>query len=128
MLGKTFAQVQDPSPIYDLRRARHTGSSTRGTMGGRVARCLLQDRAVRLPASIIRKRSREHACRRVEKILMSWDPAMIVYETSLRISSPFFLDNARDRLPSDHLDGTIYVCGNIFKYSYMCMCDTEIKQ
>lgn len=31
------------------------------TMGGRVAHCLHQDRAVRLPASIIRKRSREHA-------------------------------------------------------------------
>lgn len=67
-------------------------------------------------------------CRRVGKILMSWDPAIIVYVTSLRISSPFFLDNARDRLPSDHLDRTIYVCGNILKYSYVCMCDTEIKQ
>lgn len=54
------SQVQDPSPIYDLRRA-NAGSSAQGTMGGRVARCLLQDRAVRLPAFIIRKRSREHA-------------------------------------------------------------------
>lgn len=55
------SQVQNPSPIYDLRRANGGIIDAQGTMGGRVARCLLQDRAVRLPAPIIRKRSREHA-------------------------------------------------------------------
>lgn len=112
------------SPIYDLRRARapHAGSSmsSQWAVVLLVAFTRISSSVRALPASIIRKSSREHArtysmqgehAWNIGKIFLSWDHDVIVYfayERSLRIVSfLFFLDNILDRLPSDHLDRSL---------------------
>lgn len=74
------------------------------TMGGRVARCVLQDRPHRLPAFIIRKHSREHASRvrNIKKILYRHRWTEFRKD---RCVIPI-LSNLLNRLPSDHPAGT----------------------
>lgn len=88
------SQVGDLLPIYEVN-VKLVGSSKSLTMGGRVFRCIHQDRPHLLPAFIIRKHPRErthqrskHLKRYLVCIDTLYDP---FYRTTLRIVWQIFV-------------------------------------